>query len=255
MKRKVTSAAAVLSLSLAIGACTSAFRLIDALLLRPLPVAEPDHLYALYRQGVGFTGKFQTFDSWAYPDFQLMRAAVRDRAELIAVSYAEQTDVTYRSEQEMEKAYLQYVSGWMFGSFGLRPALGRLFTGEDDRKPGAHPYAVISYDYWTRRFGRDPEIVGRTFRMSGRIFEIVGVSPEPFTGTETGVVTDVFLPTMMHPGALHDDWTWHRTLARIQPGTALGPLRQSLNATSQAFERERAKGFKGDDEKRASTNS
>ena len=168
MKKKVTSAAAILSLALAIGACTSAFRLIDALLLRPLPVASPERLYALYRQGIGFDGRAQTFDGWAYPSFQRMRAAVKDQAELLAVSYAERMDLTYKSDQEMEKAYLQYVSGWMFDSFGLRPALGRLFTENDDLKPGAHPYAVLSYDYWTRRFGRDAKVIGRTFRMGDR---------------------------------------------------------------------------------------
>src|SRR6202011_1667952 len=88
MKRKVTSAAAILSLALAIGACTSAFRLIDALLLRPLPVAAPEQLYSLSRHGIGFNGKPQSFDGWAYPSFQLMRAAVKDQAELIAISYA-----------------------------------------------------------------------------------------------------------------------------------------------------------------------
>src|SRR5258708_4826927 len=141
MKRKVTSLAAVLSLALAIGACTSAFRLIDALLLRPLPVAHAERLYVAYRAGIGFDGKAQTFDGWAYPAFRLMRAAVKDQAELIAVSYAERVDVTYKSDQEMEKAYLQYVSGWMFDQFGIRPALGHLFRGSDDVKPGAHPYA------------------------------------------------------------------------------------------------------------------
>src|SRR5271166_5798112 len=132
MKKKVTSIAAVLSLALAIGACTGAFRLIDALLLRPLPVAHPEQLYSLERQGIAFNGQFQTFDGWAYPAFQLMRAAVKDQAELIAISYAERMDLTYRSDQEMEKAYLKYVSGWMFDSFGLRPAAGRLFTENDD---------------------------------------------------------------------------------------------------------------------------
>ncbi len=115
-----------------------------------------------------------------------MRAAVKDRAELIAVSYAERTDLTYRSDQDTEKAYLQYVSGWMFGSFGLRPAVGRLLTENDDLHPGAHPYAVLSYDYWTRRFARDPQAVGRTFRMAGRLYQIVGVVSPTFTGTETG---------------------------------------------------------------------
>ncbi len=244
-KSKVTSAAAILSLGLAIGACTSAFRLIDALLLRPLPVAEPQQLYALARRGIGFDGKFQTFDGWAYPAFRLMRAAVKDQAELLAISYAERMDLTYKSDQEMEKAYLQYVSGWMFGSFGLRPAPGRLFTEDDDLKPGAHPYAVLSHDYWARRFGQDPQAIGRTFRMGERVYEIVGVAQAPFTGTEPGTVTDIFVPTMMHPGAVRDDWTWHRTLARLRPGVAVEPVRQKLNATSRAFEEERAKGFSG----------
>jgi putative ABC transport system permease protein len=127
-KKKVTSAAAILSLALAIGACTSAFRLIDALLLRPLPVAEPEQLYALFHQGIGPEGKPQTTHEWAYPAFRLMRAAVKDQAELIAASPANRLDLTYQSDQEMEKAHVQYVSGWMFGSFGPRPASGRLLT-------------------------------------------------------------------------------------------------------------------------------
>jgi predicted permease len=245
MKRKVTSAAAILSLALAIGACTSAFRLIDAILLRPLPVAHPEQLYTLARQGVDFDGQVRTADMWAYPDFRLMRAAVKGQAELIAISYADRMDLTYKSDREIEKACVQYVSGWMFTSFGLRPALGRLFTENDDLKPGAHPYAVLSYDYWTRRFAQDPKIVGRTFRMGDRLFEIAGVAAAEFTGTEPGTVTDVFLPTMMHPGVVHDDWTWIRTMARVKPGVTLEPLRARLSATSRAFEEERSKGFTG----------
>src|SRR5580704_17945612 len=113
-KSKVTSVAAIFSLALAIGACTSAFRLIDAVLLRPLPIAHPERLYAMSRQGIGFDGKPSSYDSWAGPPFYLMRAAAKDQAELIAVSYFERTDLTYSSDEEMEKAYLQYVSGWMF---------------------------------------------------------------------------------------------------------------------------------------------
>src|SRR5947209_18437413 len=244
-KRKATSAAAIVSLALAVGACTSAFRLIDALLLRPLPVADPERLYALSRHGIGFDGKPQSFDGWAYPAFVQMRAAVKDQAELLAISYAQRLDLTYKSDQEMEKACVQYVSGWMFGSFGLRPALGRLLTENDDLKPGEHPYAVLSYDYWTRRFGQDPKVIGRTFRLDGRIYEIAGVGPEPFTGAETGTVTDIFVPTMMHPAAVRDDATWHRTLARLKSGVAVEPVRAKLHATSRSWEQERAKGFTG----------
>jgi predicted permease len=244
-KTKVTSAAAILSLALAIGACTSAFRLIDAILLRPLPVANPERLYDLAEQGIGPDGKPQDFDGWAYPDFQLMRAAVKDQAELFAVSYADSVDLTYKSDEDIEKAYLQYVSGWMFPTLGLRPALGRLFTESDDLKPGGHPYAVLSYDYWSHRFGRDPAVIGRTFRMGNEIYEIAGVVEAPFTGTEPGTIVDIFVPTMMNPAVTRKDSTWHRSLAMVKPGAALEPMREKLEATSRAFEEERAKGFLG----------
>ena len=244
-KKKVTSIAAILSLGLAVGACTSAFRLIDALLLRPLPVAEPERLYALSRQGIGGDGKFDTYDSWAYPAFRLMREAVKDQAELLAISYAERTDLTFKSDQEMEKASVNYVSGWMFHTFGLRPALGRLLVENDDREPGSHPYAVLSYDYWVRRFGGDSRVIGRTFHMGEYVYEIVGVAAAPFTGTEPGTFTDIFVPTMMHPGVTHADWTWFRTMARLKPGVAVEPVRARLQAISRSFEEERAKGFSG----------
>jgi predicted permease len=244
-KRKMTSAAAILSLGVAIGACTSAFRIIDALLLRPLPVVEPERLYALSRESIGGDGKFDTYDSWAYPAFRLMRNAVKDQAELLAISYAERTDLTYKSDQEMEKACVNYVSGWMFHTFGLRPALGRLLAEDDDLEPGTHPYAVLSYSYWARRFGKDPRVIGRTFRMGDYVYEIVGVSEAPFTGTEPGTFTDIFVPTMMNPGVTHSDWTWFRTLARLKPGVAVEAVRAQLHAVSRAFEEERAKGFAG----------
>jgi putative ABC transport system permease protein len=244
LKRKVISAAAILSLALGIGACTSAFRLIDTLLLRPLPVSEPQQLYNLAVQVI-VDGKSQTFDSWAYPAFQLMRDAAKDQAELIAISYSERTDLTYGSDADMEKAYRQYISGSMFSSFGLRPAAGRLFTEHDDLKPRAHPYAVLSYDYWTSRFGRDPKVIGRTFHIGNDIYQIIGVGPERFTGIEPGTVIDIFIPTMMHPGVLRADWSWMRTLARVKPGVPIEPLRAKLNAISRAFEEERAKGLKG----------
>ena len=94
-----------------------------------------------------------------------MRAAVHGDAELIAVSYSAREDVSYGSDEDVEKACVQDVSGWMFNAFGLHPALGRLLTAQDDDRPAAHAYAVISYDYWSRRFGGDPDIIGRAFRM------------------------------------------------------------------------------------------
>ena len=246
-RNKVTSTVAILSLALAMGACIGAFRLIDALLWRPLPVANAERLYALSREAFDLQGKPIRSDMWAYPSFSLMRDAVKDQAELIAVSPASRTDLTYGSDQDMEKANVQYVSGSMFQAFGLQPALGRLLAENDDRTPGSHPYAVLSYDYWTQRFGQDPQIVGRTMRYGKELYEITGVVNGPFTGTEPGTMTDIFLPAMMHPLVTRSDASWVRTLVLIKSETALEPLRQKLSATSRAFEQERAKGFTGAD--------
>ncbi len=242
-RNRVTSAAAILSLALAIGACTSAFRLMDALLWRPLPVAHADQLYDIWRE-TAINGAPYRYDSWAYPSYQLMRDAVKDRAQLLAVSPAERTDLTYGSDDDMEKAHVQYVSGSMFGAFGLRPALGRLLDENDDRIPKASPYAVLSYDYWQRRFGRDPKVIGRSLRMGTDLYQIVGVVDLPFTGTDPGTLTDVFLPMMMNPSLTRKDASWMRTLAIVHPGVALGPLTEKMSAISLAFEMERAKGFK-----------
>ncbi|HMC59823.1 MAG TPA: ABC transporter permease, partial [Candidatus Solibacter sp.] len=176
-----------------------------------------------------------------------MRAAVEHQAELVAVSYAERIDLTYGSDQEMEKANRQFVSGWMFPTLGLRPALGRLLTENDDLKPGAHPVAVLSYDYWTRRFGQDSKAIGRTVRMGDGLYEIVGVTGERFTGTETGTVTDVFIPMMMkNPVTLASSNNfWLRTLVQLKPGVAPEPVHERLRATFRALQQERAKGFAG----------
>ncbi len=243
MKRPSTSVAAVLSLALAIGSCTAVFRLIDALLLRPLPVEHADRLYAMVLRGIGPDGSMRDSDSNEYPQFLVMRKAVKEDAELIAVSWVDRADLTFGSDSEMEKAQRQFVSGWMFSSFGLKPALGRLFTSEDDAKPKASPYAVLSYDYWSRRFGRDPGVIGKNFRIGNELFEIVGVAPEGFTGTETGTFTDIFLPTMMHAGVLHDDWSWIRTFIQLKPNGNKERVRARLQAIWTTTQTDRAKGF------------
>jgi predicted permease len=250
MKRKVTSATAILSLALAIGACTSAFRLIDALLLRPLPIAEPERLYSCFHQTILSEGQSRILDGYEYPMFRQMRAAVKDQADLIAISFAERTDLTYGSDQEMEKAYLQYVSGWMFGSFGLRPALGRLLTENDDLTPGAHSYAVLSYDYWTRRFGQDPKAIGRAFRMGNDLYMIIGVAGEGFTGVEPGIVTDIFVPTMMNPAVTQPNASWIRILVRLKPGVAPEPVRDRLRVPFLEYRREVARRWAGTNQDR-----
>ena len=228
-KNKVTSAAAILSLALAMGACIAAFELVDALLLRPLPVQHPERLYALSGQEKQFPPR----EGWKYPLFREMRESVAGRASLLAISFAERAELTFHSDSEMEKANVQYVAGDMFAVFGLHPAAGRLLGENDDRFPGRHPVAVVSYDYWARRFARDPHVLGRTFRMTNNLtgthlYQIVGVAQDGFTGTEPGKPVDVFMPAMMHWGIGYPEWALFRVFAQLAPGVSPAAVREHL---------------------------
>ena len=143
-KHRAASVAAILSLALAIGATTAAFRLVDAVLLRTLPVAEPARLFFLATTFIDRDGHPDDHDDFDYPTFRQYRNTVADRADLMAVGMNAPQDVAFRSGDESERLYRQYVSGNLFGVFGLQPALGRLLTPNDDL-PGAHPVAVLSY--------------------------------------------------------------------------------------------------------------
>jgi putative ABC transport system permease protein len=244
-RNKIASVAAILSLALAIGACTSAFRLIDALLLRPMPVSDAERLHVVAFTGGGLEGYPQEWDSCSYPMFERMRDAVSRNADLVAVSYMDFADITYGSEQEIEKAHVQAVSARMFPLFGLEPALGRLLTADDDSKSGAHPYAVLSYDYWTRRFARNPEILGHKLQRGDTVFVIAGVAPPEFTGTETGTVTDVFVPiSTSNPELLASPNNfWLRTFVKLKPGVQPEPVYDRLRAVFQQIQIERARSF------------
>jgi predicted permease len=239
-RNKVTSLAAVLSLALGIGSCVAAFRLIDALLWRPLPIRHSSRLYVLSRTMTGFDGKPAEDGHWATPDFKLMHDAVKDQADLIAINDADRTDITWSTDDDMEKAQVAYLSGNMFPLFGLEPALGRLLAPADDRDSGLAPYAVLSWDYWNHRFGGDPHVLGRSLHLGDQTFEIIGVGPRDFTGVEKGTVTDIFLPLSMNRFATQDSMPWHRTFLMLKPGvdpaTALEPLLEHLSAVNRAFE-------------------
>jgi putative ABC transport system permease protein len=248
-RNKVTSVAAMLSLALGIGSCVAAFRLIDALLWRPLPIAGSSRLYLLSRTMIGFEGRPIEGNYWSTPDFKLMRDAAKDQADLVAISDADRTDITFSTDADMEKAHVAYVSGNMFPLFGLQPALGRLFAPIDDRGTGASPYAVVSWDYWNHRLGSDPHVLGRPIHIGDEIFEIIGVGPRDFTGTEKGTVTDIFLPLDMSRFATEDKTDWHHIFLMLKPGvnsaTTLEPIRQHLSAVNRAFGVECSTCFRG----------
>lgn len=247
-KNRAVSVAAILSLGLAIGSCTAAFRLVDALLLRPLPVASPERLRFVVATYVNErTGKPDWNDASTYPLYRLYREALKDRADALAIGYSSRNDLTFTGDAEMEKAYRQYVSGNVLSVFGLKPALGRLLLPSDDVTPGAHPVAVLSHDYWTRRFGQDPNILGKAFRMDEFRYEIVGVLEPRFTGTETGTITDIFIPTMMNSKAIdHKGWSWFRTWIRLKDGVRGEEVRERLQAVAVEHRRERIKDWPSD---------
>ena len=243
-RRRAASVAAILSLALAIGATTAAFRLVDAVLLRTLPIAHPERLYFVSIRYTDREGRPDEIDSFSYPGFREYREAVADRADLMIVGPTRTRPYAFFSPGgEPEQPYRQYLSGNVFGIFGLRPALGRLLTPNDDAVPGRQPVAVLSYDYWTSRFARDPKILGKTFRMGeesdplaperrgGDRFEVVGVAPRGFTGTETGLLTDIFIPSMMNARVIDNaGWSWFRIWVRPKPGFSLEQVRQPMQA-------------------------
>jgi predicted permease len=230
-KRRVASAAAILSLALAIGSTTAAFRLVDAVLLRTLLVAEPERLFYLATTYVDHDGRSDYRDDFDYPTFRKYRETVADRADLMVAGMISAQDAMFGADDEAEKVYRQFVSGNLFGVFGLQPALGRLLNPSDDVKPGGHPEAVLSYDYWTRGFAREPNVIGKTFRMGNYRFEIVGVAPKGFIGTEPGRVADVFIPAIMNVEAINSPgWSWFRIWVHPKAGFSLEQVRQPLQA-------------------------
>ena len=239
-RNKLTSGAAVLSLALGMGSCVAAFRLIDALLWRPLPITGAGKLLVLSREMIGLDGKPAVEGHWSTPEFKRMRDAAKEKVDLIGISDAERTDITWSTDEDVERAHVGYASGNMFSVFGLAPSLGRLLTAADDRATGGGPVAVLSWDYWNRRFGRDPQVLGRSFHVRDAWFEIVGVGPHDFTGTEKGTVTDIFLPLGMNESATQERDDWHRIFVMLKPGvdpaTALEPLRQQLSIVNRSFQ-------------------
>lgn len=251
-KNPTLSLAAVLSLALAIGATTAAFRLVDAVLIRTLPVAEPERLFYLSTALVDRDGRPEIQDDFDYPTYKRYREIVADRAESMVVGMVARRDVQFAGASEPERLYRQFVSGNFFKTLGLQPSLGRVFSPSDDVAPGAHPVAVISHDFWTRRFNGDASAVGKVFRHGNDQIEIIGVGPKGFIGTEPGEVVDVFLPAMMNADAINSPgWSWFRLWVRPNAGVEIEQIRQPLEAALIAERKEKLKDFHPDTPKRA----
>ena len=242
-KNSAVSAAVVVSLSVAIGACTAAFSLIDALILRPLPVHEPERLVYLTTENDG-----RETDAFSYELFERLRQAGRSYADLFGVSFQQgkRRAVLEGSGGQEEKVRCQFVSGAAFAKLGVRAALGRVLTATDDLRPGEHPVAVISHRFWERRFGRDPNVLGRWLTIEGKQYQIVGVGQEGFWGVEPGYLTDIWVPMMMWDfDAFSRGASWLRIWGKLKPGVEAEQARQALQPPFTNFRRDRGKPFPG----------
>jgi predicted permease len=246
VRHRTASLSAVLSLGLAMGASLTALRLVDAVLLRPLPVAEPSRLFVLTRTFVDADNRPAERDDFDYPTYRAYAALARDHADLLLIGAAVRRPIAIGADGP-ETAVQQFVSGNVFATLGLRPAIGRLLDERDDAVPDGHPVVVLSHDYWRRRFAADPGVLGRTLRINDRVYEIVGVTAAGFTGTEPGAVTDFFIPSMMNPDALDvRGWTWFRLWSRPNPGVDPAAVQALLAARFGDEHREGVKNFPAD---------
>ncbi|HXB70298.1 MAG TPA: ABC transporter permease [Candidatus Acidoferrales bacterium] len=219
-KNLAFTAAAVLSLALGIGANTAIFSLIDALLLRSLPVHNPGELVQvmLVQQG-------HAVNSFGYPAIGALAARTDLFAGLCGFSDAA---FNLTSGDGVERAAGAWVTGGYYQTLGLQPFAGRLLTAGDDQ-PGAPPVAVLSYDYWDRRYGHDFNVLGRALQIEGKPVTIVGVSPPGFIGANVGGAANLTLPLAALPQLipsraqqLESRSQWLRVLARLKPGGSIG---------------------------------
>jgi predicted permease len=228
------SIVAILSLALGIGANTAIFTLIDQILLRKLPVKNPDELVMLYQSGP-HSGSNMGARMHSYPIYQEYQKRAEPLGEVIARRLA---DASIAVDNQTERIDIEMVSGNFFSMLGVPPAAGRVFNSqEDDQIYQGHPSVVISYDYWTRRFNRDPQAVGKKILVNNYPMTIVGVSAAGFAGIDPARSPQMRVPILMKPVIVPEwEWVkmsdertrWVQVFARLKPGhtieSAQGPL-------------------------------
>ena len=229
--RRNTGLAAIagLTLALGIGANTVVFGFVEALILRPLPVAQPASVF--------FVQTTSTF-THSFPNYRDLRDRNRTFSHLAGYRLASMA-VDAGSGAAPTWGYL--ATGNYFELLGLQPAAGRFFGPGDDLRPGASPYAVLSYSSWQRLFAGDPQAVGRSIRINGLPYTVVGVAPRGFHGTEVFLQPDLWVPMMMQPQIEGRSWLDARTtsntavIGRARSGTTREQAEADLNALAAAM--------------------
>jgi predicted permease len=206
---------AVVSLGLGIGANAAVFTVVNAALLRPLPVSRPDELALI-----------STADNFSYPTYRALSEGTRSLTHLIGASSTNRVSVDVGTDRE--PAAVKVVSGNYFEGLGLVPAAGRLFTAAEELEP----VAVVSHAFWRSRYGGATDVAGRAIRIAGVPFTVVGVAPPGFFGESPGESPDVWTTVALQPPASRAErgFTWLRLIGRLQPGVTLPHAGAELSA-------------------------
>jgi len=237
LKHKGFTAITALTLALGIGANTAIFSVVDALLLKNLPVRDPEQLVMFSYPG----GEVKGF-SFPYSMFEQFRDQAQAFSGMFAITECERSNIRVANgDPDPGSARIQLVSGSYFSVLGVGAALGRTLTPEDDRAPGGHPVIVISSGYWRRRFANSPDVVGQTLTINRTAYTIIGVASPGFSGEKTGHPADLWIPIAMQsqvmaerPGLLNGRPIAGgvRVIARLKPGVS---AQQALPQTEALF--------------------
>jgi len=230
------TAIAVLTLALGIGANTAIFSLTDQVLVRSLPVRHPEQLVALHSPGSDPGHTWSDGDvggTFSYPKYKDLRERSGEAFSGLLARFPYGLSVAGNGEPERGRGEL--VSGNYFQVLGVQPALGRVFTPEDETSPGANPVAVLGYGYWIRRFGGDPSILNKPLTVNGTALTVVGVAQAGFHTVEIGYSTDIFIPITMK-AQITPNWDgladrkdhWVAMLGRLKPGMTAAKAQAAL---------------------------
>lgn len=236
VRNPVFTGVAILSLAIGIGANTAIFSLINAILLRSLPVRDPQQLVILTNpnaSGVSSGLNSGERDLMTYVEFTQLRDHVTTMSGMCAAQSSLNRVQVHFGSASQEDVQGKLVSEEYFEVLGAEPAIGRFFSKDDAKGPGQDPYAVISYDYWQRRFAGKVSVLGTTFRILGTTYTIIGVAEPGFRGETVGEKPDMWIPMMMElsvqPGRdwLHEDLSksmekvmWLHAFGRLKPGVS-----------------------------------
>jgi predicted permease len=229
---------ALLSLALGIGANTAIFSLLDAVMLRSLPVRDPANLILLGKGNVsGITDDFARTQLYSYPFYRQMREENQVFSDTAAIfSMTNDIHGFVEGRIESEPMSVQLVSGTYFTTLGVRAFVGRTLDDADDNSEGDHSVAVISYAWWKRSFARDPNVLNRKLKLGATTYNIIGVAPREFFGTKVGEAPDMWVPLSMvkvvppNYGGYKDNFSESLLImARLKPGISISEATSNVN--------------------------